>query len=125
MPKRIPITEEEFVQLAKTCTTDEIVALKGVSKAWVQEKQSIYNVLTMRTCASCGAKFSPEGMERNCPTCRDPEAKKEKYKQSRLRKGKRKASNAFAIEGEMRLQGKCYADYQKAQTIAEFARVEI
>ena len=36
-----------------------------------------------------------------------------------------KKSNAFEIERQMREQGRSYADYQKAKTIEEFARVKV
>lgn len=124
MPGRIPITEEEFRELCAKYTQEEIAKIKGVTENWVWSKTHRYGVKPVAVCEFCLGRFQRVNRERSCPACRkNPtrERNKPEYRQKEIVEG----SNAFEIEKQMRKQGKRYADYQKAKTIEEFARVEV
>ena len=124
MPGKIPITEEEFRELCSKYTREEIAQMKGVTEAWVWRKMKEYGVKPMVACEVCMMRFVPVRQERQCPYCRKTPPEK-KSKSAYKPEMNIKKSNAFEIERQMRKQGKSYADYQKAKTIEEFARVEV
>lgn len=124
MPGRIPITEEEFKDLCSKYTQEEIAKIKGATEGWVWSKTHRYGVKPVAVCEICRRRFQRVNRERSCPACRkDPGSARSRPepKPKEITKG----SNAFEIEKQMRKQGKNYADYQKAKTIEEFARVEV
>lgn len=124
MPGRIPITEEELRELCSKYTQKEIAEIKGATEGWVWSKMNRYGVKPVVICATCLKRFHRAGRERQCPTCRESPIK-ERNKLAHKPKEIAEGSNAFEIERQMRKQGKSYADYQKAKTIEEFARVEV
>lgn len=124
MPGRIPITEAEFRELCSKYTREEIAQIKGATENWVWTKMNRYGIKPVVVCEVCLKRFAPTGREKHCPACRTSTLKK-RSNPTHKPKGDIKSSNAFEIERQMRKQGKNYADYQKAKTIEEFARVEV
>ena len=124
MPGRIPITEEEFKDLCNKYTQEEIAKIKGATKGWVWSKMNRYGVKPVVVCEVCLERFQRANREKQCPACRKGPGKARSRPEYKPRK-KAKGSNVSEIEKEMRKQGKGYADYQKAKTIEEFARVEV
>jgi len=124
MPGKIPITEEEFKELCSKYTKEEIAQMKGATYGWVWSKTKQYGAKPVAACEVCQKRFIPVRKERQCPNCRKTPLK-ERSKPAYKPKENIKKSNAFEIERQMRKQGKSYADYQKAKTIEEFARVEV
>lgn len=118
------VSGEEYIKLCENHTADEIAEIMDVSRGFVSKLQAKYKVKPKRECSECHKRFDPVRNEKMCPECH--KTKKYKYESPIKPKPYRKPrkSKAFQIETEMRKQGKCYADYQKAQTIAEYARVE-
>ena len=99
--------------------------MKGATYGWVWSKTKQYGVKPVAACEVCEKRFTPKGREKCCPSCRTTPQKERckpayKPKEENIRK-----SNAFEIERQMRKQGRSYADYQKAKTIEEFARVKV
>ena len=119
------VSGEEYIRLCEEHTASEIAEIMEVSKGFVPKLQAKYKVKPKRECSECHKRFGPIRNEKMCPECR--KTKKYKYESPIKPKPYRKPrkSKVFEIEREMRKQGKCYADYQKAQTIAEYARVEL
>lgn len=124
MPGKIPITEEEFRELCGKYTKEEIAQMKGATENWVRTKTKKFGVKPVAVCERCQKRFTPKGREEYCPACRTT-PQRERSKPAYKPKENIKKSNAFEIERQMRKQGKSYADYQKAKTIEEFARVEV
>ena len=124
MPGKIPITEEEFRELCGKYTREEIAQIKVVTENWVWTKTKKYGVKPVVVCERCQKRFTPKGREKYCPSCRTTPPK-ERSKPHYRPKENIKKSNAFEIERQMRKQGKTYADYQKAKTIEDLARVEV
>lgn len=124
MPGKIPITEKEFKELCAKYTKDEIAQMKNATGSWVWEKTKKYGVKPVTVCIICQKRFTPKGRELECPVCKTA-PRKDRTRAVRKVKTNTKVSKAFQIEKEMRKQGKSYADYQKAKTIEEFARVEV
>lgn len=124
MPGKIPITEEEFRELCGKYTKEEIAQMKGATENWVWTKTKKFDVKPVAVCERCQKRFTPKGREEYCPACRTT-PQRERSKPAHKLKENIKKSNAFEIERQMRKQGKSYADYQKAKTIEEFARVEV
>ena len=123
MPGKIPITEEEFRELCSKYTREEIAQMKGATENWVWSKTKKFGVKPVVVCENCQKRFTPAGREKYCPSCRTTPTK-ERNKPVYKPEMNIKKSKAFEIERQMRKQGKSYADYQKAKTIEEFARVE-
>lgn len=118
------VSGEEYIRLCEKHTASEIAEIMEVSKGVVSKLQAKHKVKPKRECSECHKRFSPVRNEKMCPECR--KTKKYKYEPTPQKVyQKPRKSRVFEIEREMRKQGKCYADYQKAQTIAEYARVEI
>ena len=124
MPGKIPITEEEFRELFAKYTKEEIAQMKGATENWVWTKTQKFGVKPVVVCERCRKRFTPKGREKYCPSCRTTPTK-ERSRPAYKPEMNIKKSNAFEIERQMRKQGKIYADYQKAKTIEEFARVEV
>lgn len=124
MPGKILITEEEFRELCAKYTREEIAKMKGATEGWVWTKTKQYGIKPIAACEVCLKKFVLAGKERQCPNCRKNPLK-ERSKPAYKPKENVKKSNVFEIEKQMRKQGKNYADYQKAKTIEEFARVDV
>ena len=120
------VSGEEYIRLCEEHTASEIAEIMEISKGLVSKLQAKHKVKPKRECSECHKRFDPVRNEKMCPECRKTK-KYSKYEPLIKPKPYRKPrkSKAFQIEREMRKQGKCYADYQKAQTIAEYARVEI
>ena len=121
MPGKISITEEEFRGLCAKYTREEIAQMKGATVNWVWSKTKKYGIKPVVVCKRCQKRFTPKGREEYCPSCRTTPRNRPAHKpEMNIKK-----SNAFEIERQMREQGRSYADYQKAKTIEEFARVKV
>ena len=125
MPGKIPITEEEFKELCAKYTREEIAQMKVVTENWVWTKTKKFGVKPVVVCENCQKRFTPTGREKYCPSCRTTPTKERSRPAYKPKEENVRKSNAFEIERQMRKQGKSYADYQKAKTIEEFARVEV
>lgn len=118
--------KKQFVELCKTKTAKEVADVLGLTTSAVYSRARLLGCKPLATCRCCGGTYTPVSREQMCPACRGGTPVEAKQPKARRKKGKTKhKSRAFVIEGEMRKQGMRYADYQKAQTIAEFARVEV
>lgn len=119
------VSGEEYIKLCENHTADEIAEIMDVSRGFVSKLQAKYKTKPKRECSECHKRFAPVRNEMMCPECRKTKKypKYEPYPQKVYTKPRK--SRAFEIEKQMRQQGKCYADYQKAQTIAKYARVKI
>ncbi len=124
MPGKISITEEEFRGLCAKYTREEIAQMKGATVNWVWSKTKKYGIKPVVVCKRCQKRFTPKGREEYCPSCRTTPIK-ERNRPAHKPEMNIKKSNAFEIERQMREQGRSYADYQKAKTIEEFARVKV
>lgn len=124
MPKEIPITEEEFRELCSKYTREEIAQMKAATVNWVWSKTKKYGIKPVVVCKRCQKRFTPKGREEYCPSCRTTPIK-ERNRPAHKPEMNIKKSNAFEVERQMREQGRSYADYQKAKTIEEFARVKV
>lgn len=122
MPKVIKITKEKWEELCMSHTQQEIIDIyDGVSPTWVHAQNRKFECRPQKICQRCGIRFYTELKTiRLCEKCRNT-----KRKPRTKVKNKPHESQAFKIEAELRAQGKRYADYQKADTIAKFARVEV
>lgn len=118
--------KKQFVELCKTKTCREVADVLCLTTSAVYRKARLLGCKPLAVCRRCEGTYAPVSREQLCPACRGGAPVEAKQPKARRKKGKTKhKSRAFAIEDEMRKQGKRYADYQKERTIAEYARVKL